>query len=128
MILANENNRAVLEQRITRIVQSWIRDLVVDAGEALTDLHLNDFQKAEKVIRDFLKKDEKEIVLIEAQIRLDHHDKSLLRQNTDVITLKHLAEQALAELKNGEKSAAIVLLQKMQMILAEIEKLKWPRI
>ena len=124
MLIANEQKRVETEERITRIVLSWIRDLVHDASEAIRDLQYGDLNKAEKVIQDFLKKDGKEMVLIEAQIRLNHHDQNLLKQNSDVITLKHLSEQALAELKNEKKTAAFVLLQKMQMLVADVEKIE----
>lgn len=124
MQLKDPQKKEQLEIKITRVVQSWLKEMLEDVGLGIQDLHTGNNDKARDVIKDFLAKDEKELILIEAQVRLDHLDKGLLRQNTDVITLKHLAEQALEELKNGETKAALVLLQKMQMIGAEIEKIE----
>ncbi|MBS3128261.1 hypothetical protein J4410_03890 [Candidatus Woesearchaeota archaeon] len=116
--------RQEMSKKITRIVQSWVQDMLHDVEKAIRDLQNGSDGKAKEVIHDFIAKDEKELVLIEAQVRLDEHDQGLLRQNSDVITLKQLAELALLELDNKEEKAALVLLQKMQMLAAEVEEVE----
>jgi len=124
MQLKDPVRREGISRKLTRVVQSWVQDMLDDVVNAIHDLQKGNLKKAKNVIQDFIAKDEKEVVLIEAQVRLDVHDKGLLQQNSDVITLKDLAELSLLELSNGEKKAAMVLLQKMQMLAAEVEKIE----
>ncbi|MBS3176383.1 hypothetical protein J4457_04050 [Candidatus Woesearchaeota archaeon] len=122
MQIEDFQKRQELGGKLTRIVRSWIQDMGEDLGKALLDIQVGRFQKAFQLIQDFLAKDQKEIVLIEAQLRLDAHDKGLLKQNMDVITLSELAQLALSELKNDKGNAATVLLHKMQLLVAEVEE------